>query len=225
VLDAFQSIQELSFLSIHWPAQIGTLRAFLVLQLRKGHSLRHSCRVSNKLRRERKAKPCRPGCTPELFDFQDLGSRKVVAGFNGGLISSDAGGLLLRELAIATDPVRQLSGCFVDYRNQRFVEHSVQDLVSQKFMGLCLGYEDVVDHDMLRFDPLFATLCCKEDPSCESCTHARDRGKPCAGKSTLNRLRACRTESRPRRAIAFAGWVYLYVPMSLRRWDVPSLWM
>ena len=80
-------------------------------------------------------------CTPDLFDFQDLGSRKVIAGFDGGMISSDAGGLLLRELAMTTDLVRQFSSYFIDYRNQRFVEHSVQDLFSQKVMGLCLGYE------------------------------------------------------------------------------------
>lgn len=129
-------------------------------------------------------------CSPNLFGFQDLGARKVVADFDGGMISSDAGGLILREVAVATDLLRQFSTCFLDYRNQRFVEHSVQELVSQRVMGLCLGYEDVVDHDMLRFDPLFATLCGKEDPSGESRTHARDKGKGCAGKSTLNRLEA-----------------------------------
>ncbi len=129
-------------------------------------------------------------CIPNLFGFQDLGARKVVADFDGGMISSDAGGLILREVAIASDLLRQFSSCFLDYRNQRFVEHSVQELVSQRVMGLCLGYEDVVDHDMLRFDPLFATLCGKEDPSGERRTHARDKGKGCAGKSTLNRLEA-----------------------------------
>jgi hypothetical protein len=129
-------------------------------------------------------------CSPNLFGFQDLGARKVVADFDGGMISSDAGGLILREVAVATDLLRQFSTCFLDYRNQRFVEHSVQELVSQRVMGLCLGYEDVVDHDMLRFDPLFATLCGKEDPSGVSRTHARDKGKGCAGKSTLNRLEA-----------------------------------
>jgi len=129
-------------------------------------------------------------CIPNLFGFQDLGARKVVADFDGGMISSDAGGLILREVAVATDLLRQFSSCFLDYRNQRFVEHSVQELVSQRVMGLCLGYEDVVDHDMLRFDPLFATLCGKEDPSGERRTHARDKGKGCAGKSTLNRLEA-----------------------------------
>ncbi len=130
-------------------------------------------------------------CTPNLFGFQDLGTRKVVADFDGGMISSDAGGLLLREVAVSTDLLRQFSTCFLDYRKQRFVEHSVQELVTQKVMGLCLGYEDVIDHDMLRFDPLFATLCGKEDPSGKSRIHARDKGKACAGKSTLNRLETC----------------------------------
>jgi Transposase DDE domain group 1 len=130
-------------------------------------------------------------CIPTLFGFQDLGKRKVVANFEGGMISSDAGGLLLREVAVATDLLRQFSECFLDYRKQRFVEHSVQDLVSQKVMGLCLGYEDINDHDMLRYDPLFATLCGKEDPSGQHRIHARDKGKACAGKSTLNRLETC----------------------------------
>jgi DDE family transposase len=130
-------------------------------------------------------------CIPNLFGFQDLGTRKVVASFDGGMISSDAGGLLLREVAVTTDLLRQFSHGFLDYRNQRFVEHSVQELVSQKVIGLCLGYEDVVDHDLLRFDPLFATLCGKEDPSGQSRVHARDKGKACAGKSTLNRLETC----------------------------------
>jgi len=130
-------------------------------------------------------------CIPNLFGFQDLGSRKVVASFDGGMISADAGGLLLREVAAATDVLRQFSDCFLDCRKQRFVEHSVQDLVSQKVVGLCLGYEDLVDHDMLRYDPLFATLCGKDDPSGQDRVHARDKGKACAGKSTLNRLETC----------------------------------
>jgi len=130
-------------------------------------------------------------CIPNLFGFHDLGRRRVVADFDGGMISSDAGGLLLREVAAATDLLRQFSDCFIDYRKQRFVEHSVHELVSQKVMALCLGYEDVIDHDMLRYDPLFATLCGKEDPSGQTRVHMRDKGKACAGKSTLNRLETC----------------------------------
>ena len=127
-------------------------------------------------------------CSADLFGFQDLGARKVVGGFDGGTISSDAGALLLREAVITTDYLRQFANCFSDFRNQRFVEHSVEELVSQKVVGLCLGYEDTNDHDMLRYDPLFATLCGKADPSGQDRRHARDKGKACAGKSTLNRL-------------------------------------
>jgi hypothetical protein len=130
-------------------------------------------------------------CNSNQLSFQDLGQKKVVADFNGGTISSDAGGLLLREVAIASDYLRDFAACFYDYRNQRFVEHSIQELVSQKVMGLCLGYEDVNDHDFLRHDPLFATLCGKPDPSGQDRIHQRDKGKACAGKSTLNRLETC----------------------------------
>ena len=56
---------------------------------------------------------------------------------------------------------------------------------------MCLGYEDVNDHDFLRFDPLFATGCGKKDPSGRDRIHPRDQGKACAGKSTLNRLETC----------------------------------
>lgn len=133
----------------------------------------------------------RTDCIPNLFGFQDLGARKVVASFDGGMISSDAGGLLLREVALSTDLLRHFSRGFLDYRNPRFVEHSVQELVTQRVIGLCLGYEDIVDHDLLRFDPLFATMCGKNDPIGRTRRHSRDTGKACAGKSTLNRLETC----------------------------------
>jgi hypothetical protein len=57
-----------------------------------------------------------------LFGFQDLGAREVVADFHGGMFSSDAGGLILRKVAVATDLLRQCSSCFHDYRNQ--MKHS-----------------------------------------------------------------------------------------------------
>jgi hypothetical protein len=74
-------------------------------------------------------------CSSNLFGFQDLGQKKVVADFNGGTISSDAGGLLLREVAITSDYLRDSAACFYDYRNQRFVEHSVQDRIHQRDKG------------------------------------------------------------------------------------------
>ncbi len=127
-------------------------------------------------------------CTTDRILFQPLGRREVVGAFNGGTISSDAGGLLLREVEQRTGMIRQFAACFTDHRDPELVEHSVLELVAQRIYGLALGYEDLNDHDQLRHDPLLATLVGKEDPTGQDRARPRDRGKPLAGKSTLNRL-------------------------------------
>ena len=127
-------------------------------------------------------------CNSKQLYFQGLGPRKVVAKFDGGTITSDAGALFLREVDAANNFFKDFSSCFTDYRDQRFVEHSVKDLIAQRAVGLCLGYEDINDHDELRRDPLLATVCGKLDPTGKHRSHERDRGKALAGKSTLNML-------------------------------------
>jgi hypothetical protein len=127
-------------------------------------------------------------CNRQGLLFQDLGRRTVVADFDGGTISSDAGALILREIDVARDFTSGFSSCFIDYRDQRYVEHSVRELVAQRVMGICLGYEDLIDHETLRADPLFAAVCGKLDPSGMGRKVERDRGRALAGKSTLNRL-------------------------------------
>jgi hypothetical protein len=127
-------------------------------------------------------------CTTDRLSFQPLGRREVVAAFDGGTITSDAGGLLLREVEQRTGVIRQLADCFTDYRDPDLIEHTVQELVAQRVYGLALGYEDLNDHDQLRLDPLLAALVGKRDPTGQDRTRDRDRGKPLAGKSTLNRL-------------------------------------
>ena len=116
-------------------------------------------------------------CSEEQLNFQGVGRREVVARFDGGQLSSDGGGLLLRETERSTRIVEQFAECFRDYRNPSLVEHTLYSLIAQRVMGLGLGYEDLNDHDHLRFDPLIATMVEKADPT-----------KPLAGKSTLNRL-------------------------------------
>jgi hypothetical protein len=120
--------------------------------------------------------------------FQPLGRREVLGAFDGGTITSDAGGLLLREVEQRTGMIRQFAACFTDHRDAELVEHSVLELLAQRIYGLALGYEDLNDHDQLRRDPLLATLVGKEDPTGQDRTRQRDRGKALAGKSTLNRL-------------------------------------
>ncbi len=127
-------------------------------------------------------------CKPKSIEFHTLGSREVVAEFNGGDITSDGGGLLLREVEKRTGILKKFAACFVDYRDPEKIEHPVEDLVAQRGYGLCLGYEDLNDHDELRADPLLAVMVGKKDPKGEHRREAADRGKALAGKSTLNRL-------------------------------------
>jgi Transposase DDE domain group 1 len=122
------------------------------------------------------------------LNFPILGSRQVVAAFDGGDISSDGGSLLLRKTEELTGIIRQFANCFTDHRNPDLIEHSLEDLVAQRVYGLALGYEDLNDHDELRHDPLLATVVGKKDPTGQSRVRKRDKGKALAGKSTLNRL-------------------------------------
>jgi hypothetical protein len=101
----------------------------------------------------------------------------VIARFDGGKITSHAGGLLLREVDRRIDLLRRLSDCFLDGREQSRVRHSVREMVSQRVYGLALGYEDLNDHEQLRQDPLLMLL-----------AGSAEVDNPLAGKSTLNRL-------------------------------------
>jgi hypothetical protein len=127
-------------------------------------------------------------CTAAQFEFHGLGRRVVVGKFNGGKISSDSGGVLLREVEQRTHILKRLAGCFVDYRDADRIEHSVESLIKQRVMGLALGYEDLNDHDGLRHDPLLALLSDKRDVLGKTRKRAHDKGCAIAGKSTLNRL-------------------------------------
>ena len=127
-------------------------------------------------------------CTQRSFEFQGLGSRRVVGDFQGGAISSDAGSLLLREVDARRDWMFDMAKCFADHRNAELIELSVKELLCQRVFGLALGYEDLNDHDILRHDPLLAVVCGKADPTGQDRRVAQDKGKALAGKSTLNRL-------------------------------------
>jgi hypothetical protein len=95
---------------------------------------------------------------------------------------------LLRQADAALGLTRSLAGCFVDGRQQIYVDHSVAQLLAQRIYGLALGYEDLNDHDELRSDPMLAVALGKDDVKGEQRRRAQDRGKALAGKSTLNRL-------------------------------------
>jgi hypothetical protein len=126
-------------------------------------------------------------CIPELFAFPPVEGRDVVAAFDGGSITSDAGALLLGATDRAIGLTRRFASCFHDARNPDLTEHAVETLVMQRVVGIALGYEDLNDHDQLRHDPVLATLAGKLTPG-------RSDYAPLAGKSTLNRLELSRPE-------------------------------
>ena len=121
-------------------------------------------------------------CNTSLFEFAPVEGHKVVAGFDGGTMTSDAGALLLGKTERALRLVERLAACFVDHRRPEWIEHSVATLVGQRVFGLALGYEDLNDHDQLRHDPLFGVLAGKLEARRSDCAAV-------AGKSTLNRPR------------------------------------
>ncbi len=120
-------------------------------------------------------------CSRDLFGYEVVEGRQVVAAFDGGQVSSDAGALLLGAADRALGLVGRLAGYFTDGRVPELVEHTVETMLMQRICGIALGYEDLVDHDELRHDPVLATLAGKLEARRQDCA-------PLAGKSTLNRL-------------------------------------
>ena len=120
-------------------------------------------------------------CNAEKLAFHELDSREVVGRFDGGEITSDAGGILLREVEKRTGLLGRMSECFEDHRDPERIEHTVESLVKQRVMGLCLGYEDLNDHDELCRDRMMALLCESDDVNGERRHKESDRGKALAG--------------------------------------------
>ena len=127
-------------------------------------------------------------CTQESFQFAPHFSRPVVAEFSADRLTSDGGVLLLRQVDRRIDLLRRFAGCFTDGRNPLLIEHSLREMVTQRVVGLALGYEDLNDHEQLRHDPLLGMVAGK-----------RDLQAPLAGKSTLNRLELAPTAAEPHR--------------------------
>jgi hypothetical protein len=130
-------------------------------------------------------------CSPTQLAFEGFQGRQVVGAFDGGVVTSNAGALLLREADRALNLTPQVARCFRDGRDPDSVVHTIETLVAQRIHGQALGYEDVNDHDELRHDPILALLSDTLEPK-------RANVARLAGKSTLQRLegvpkKACET--------------------------------
>ena len=127
-------------------------------------------------------------CSKQKLLFEAHGRREVLAAFDGGKITSDGGGLLLREVEQRFGTVRSFVAGFTDYRSTDASEFTVTELLRQRVMGIALGYEDLNDHERLRHDPLLALMAGRRDITGQDRADERSKGVPLAGKSTLNRL-------------------------------------
>jgi hypothetical protein len=122
------------------------------------------------------------------FRFDDLAGRRVECDFSGGYLSTDGGVLLLQKMDTHLGVSGALAECFHDFRDPRFVEHQLPELIAQRLYGLGAGYEDLNDHNDLRRDPLMAVAVGKLDPTGMDRMCAEDKGQALAGAATLNRL-------------------------------------
>lgn len=108
--------------------------------------------------------------------------------WSAGMITTDGGAPIWRELEERFGIIEAMAECFSDYRDPTRTEFSVRDLLAQRIFAILHGYEDLNDHDYLRGDHGFATAVGREDPEGLDRRQDEDRGSPMAGKSTLNRL-------------------------------------
>jgi len=147
-------------------------------------------------------------CSAEQFDFGIVEGRAVEAAFDAGLVTSDAGGLLLGATDRVIDLVDRFAACFRDRRRQDLVEHALTALIGQRVFGIALGYEDLNDHDDLRHDPVMAVLAGKLSSKRETCAAL-------AGKSTLNRLELSRLQPTRYHKIAYDEAAIEALPVTL----------
>jgi hypothetical protein len=147
-------------------------------------------------------------CSAEQFDFGMVEGRAVEAAFDAGLVTSDAGALLLGSTDRAIGLVDRFAACFCDHRRQDLIEHAVGTLIGQRVFAIALGYEDLNDHDELRHDPVMAVLAGKLEARRKDCA-------PVAGKSTLNRLELSRPEPTRYHKIAYDEATIEALPVTL----------
>ena len=155
-------------------------------------------------------------CSCDLFGYEVVDGREVVAAFDGGDHTTDAGGLLLGATDRTIGLIGRFAACFVDGRAQAQVEHTVEAMVAQRVFGIALGYEDLIDHDHLRHDPVLATLAGKLEAKRQNCA-------PLAGKSTLNRLEHAPSGPARYHKIGHDGAAieHLFVELFLEAYKVP----
>ena len=114
-----------------------------------------------------------PDCTDQQMMFGRVGRREIEADFSGGAISSDGGVMLVRQIDRKIGLSRAVAAVLSDPRDPERITHPLRNLIAQRLYGLCCGYEDLNDHDVLRHDPLMQTAVGRDDDLASSPTFSR----------------------------------------------------
>lgn len=114
-----------------------------------------------------------PDCTGQEMLFGRVGRREIEADFTGGALSSDGGLMLVRQVDRKIGLSAAVARALSDPRAPERITHPLRDLVAQRLYGLCCGYEDLNDHDVLRHDPLMQTAVGKVEELASSPTFSR----------------------------------------------------
>jgi len=144
-------------------------------------------------------------CNPRSITFTPLARRDVLARFDGGKITSDAGALLLREVAAGSKLFERMSAAVPDPRDPDLIEHQQQTMFAQRVLGIACGWEDLNDHHGLRLDPLMQVATERD----------ADEDRPLASPATL-----CRLENRISRQ-SCARLSELLVELFIESFDQP----
>ncbi len=112
------------------------------------------------------------------FSFSRVCGKRVEVDFDGGVVTSDSGVLLVREMDRKMGVTECLAGAFWDRRHPSYVDHTQKDLVRQRVYQLACGYEDGNDSNDLRSDPALKL----------GCDRLPLAGDDLASQSTISRL-------------------------------------
>jgi hypothetical protein len=141
------------------------------------------------------------------LDFPAVGKREIVAKFDGGNVTSDAGLLLLAQADKKLGLIQAMAGAIGDPRQPGKVRHSVDEIIAERVFAIANGYEDANDLHTLKDDPALKVACGRR-PETEPAL---------ASQPTISRVEnMATTKDLLRMAIALAERVIARLPLETK---------
>lgn len=116
------------------------------------------------------------------FSFPAVSRKKITAAFDGGLLTSNSGVMLLAPVERRMELARKIAALIADRRNPALVTHTAEDIFRVRIFAIACGYPDGNDMDWLRYDPGFMLACGRlpvsGEPLCSQPTVSRWENAP-----------------------------------------------